>query len=217
VPSLHELLDGSARVSQLRTSRSRTSSAATRWTSTSRHPPRPRGARGHGHRRRRLHRLGARAPDRRLEAPQAGPRGAGGEPALLHRPRAPQAAPGARDRARRRGRHRPGAHPPRLRGAPARPRLPRGGLQARPAHGAERRRGGPQQRLRHLRRRAGRRGVRRHRVRPDLHRQGGPPLQHHGRHQAVAERLVLGWPSLRESAPTSAPSASATCSAPTAA
>ena len=154
-------------------------------------PPRPgpaavlgRGQDGVGHRGRRVHRLRALPPLERMRA---------GAPRALRPSRerivragdgVPRTLPRRASRARPRRRAPGGPAAQRLRRAPTRPRLPRGGLQARPDGGAERARGRAQQHHRHAQRGAGGRRPRDQGVRPRLDRQGGLPHQRHGSDQA---------------------------------
>ena len=126
------------------------------------------------HRRRRLDRLGALAPDRaRGAAPDRAARPRRGQPLLDPagaRGRAPRAAGRALGRARRlQG---GGAHAGGVRRAPPDGRLPRGRLQARGADGGQPGRGRPQQRDRHQGRRACRRRAGGGALRAGVHRQG---------------------------------------------
>ena len=105
--------------------------------------------RGHGDRRRRLHRLGAVPPDLPLRPLGAAPGRADRERPLRDRPRAGGALPRAAGDPLR-GRHlRPLADGGALRGPPAHRGLPRRRPQARADDGVEPRRGDQEQRPRH--------------------------------------------------------------------
>ena len=160
-------------------------------------PPRP------DHRRRRLHRRRAVPSGGRLRGRPHHHAGLLRDLAVRDRPRAwrdlprPVAQGGPGRRAQRRPRRR--LLPPRKAG----PGVPRRGAQACVHGRAPSLRGRADQCHRHLERGRGRPGLRRRPDGADLHRQGGRPVQCHGRHQAPgrigdpgpAERLghpVLG-------------------------
>ena len=141
-------------------------------------PDRPRRP---GHGRGRLDRLRAVPPDRARGAEQARPaRPRGGQP-VRDPPRArrgpPRAQHGRGARRLQGGR----ADARGVQGAPARDRLPRRRLQARPPDGGEPGRGGAQQRAGHAGDVPGRGRVRRDRVRARLDRQGGLARHRDGR------------------------------------
>ncbi len=174
----------------------------------------PRRRDGARHRRRRLDRVGALPPDRARETVSADPPRPGRDAALRDRARARGRAPVHRQHPGARRRLEPAEAGAGLRALPAGGRLPRRGLQARPADGGEPARVHPQQRARD----EGRRGHGGRSSAPSASSSSRPTRRSTRRPSTASARRSPSGSSRRTAAgrtsrPGSWPCASATCSA----